>query len=98
MLHCLYAAFRLVQEQLTPMLIANGFFHFNLERQATHDHPEQNNASKIRLRWIETMRGYSERLLKVYARSNVKSFDFQFKSRDFTVLITYKAQMSTSKQ
>lgn len=52
MLHCLYAAFRFVQEQLAPMLIANGFFRFNLKRQATHDHPEQNNASKIRLKWF----------------------------------------------
>lgn len=56
MLHCLYAAFRLVQEKLTPMLIANGFFHFNLERQTTHDHPEQNNASKIRLKCFGTKR------------------------------------------
>lgn len=52
MLHCLYAAFRFLQKQLTPMLIANGFLHSDLERQATHNHSEQNNASKIRLRFL----------------------------------------------
>lgn len=50
MLHCLYAAFRFVQKQLTTLLIANGFFHSDLERQASHNHGEQNDASEIRLR------------------------------------------------
>lgn len=52
MLHCLYAALCLVQKQLTTMLIANGFLHSNLERQATHNHPEQNNASKIQIEML----------------------------------------------
>lgn len=47
MLLCLHTALRLFQKQLTTMLIANGFLHLDLERQAAHNHREQNDASEI---------------------------------------------------